>query len=247
MKLPRGLVQAVLLFCAAAAGSPASAQEKTGTAEGFALEPGTARIVLMRPSIMVGEQSTGGLLEPNADWTDQAREHLERELEAAQASLGNQIVRYEGTLPAPDPLASQYERLFGTVASSVVEYQFFPGNRLPTKKRDGDQFEWSMGPGLTEIDGLEGADYLLFITTRDAYGSTGRKVLQIVGLLAGVGVTSGEHWGFAGLVELKTGRLVWLNADMQMGGDVRTAEGAKKRVGQLLEGFPGANPGGAGD
>ena len=46
--------------------------------------------------------------------------------------------------------------------------------------------------------------------------------------------------GHAGLVDLKTGDLLWLNADTQMGGDVREADGAKKRVRQLLAGFPGS-------
>jgi hypothetical protein len=56
--------------------------------------------------------------------------------------------------------------------------------------------------------------------------------------MAGVSVKSGLHIGYAGLIDLKTGELVWLNADQQMGGDVRDAEGATKRVRQLLEGIP---------
>jgi hypothetical protein len=60
--------------------------------------------------------------------------------------------------------------------------------------------------------------------------------------LVGVGVQSGVHRGYAGLVDLQTGDLVWLNADEAMGGDVRNAEGMEKRVGQLLEDFPGLKP-----
>ena len=133
---------------------------------------------------------------------------------------------------------AEYQELFGAVASSVIEYQFFKGNRLPTKKRK-DQFEWGLGPDVRTLAGLEAADYALFITTEDHFGSTGRKVLQVFAAMARVGVTAGVHKGFAGLVDLRTGELVWLNADMQMGGDVRDAEGADKRVRQLLEGFPG--------
>ena len=61
-------------------------------------------------------------------------------------------------------------------------------------------------------------------------------------LTVGAGVTSGEHHGFAGLVDLKTGDLLWLNADFAMGGDVRKPDGAQKRVSQLLEEFPGSEP-----
>ena len=37
---------------------------------------GNVRVVLFRPDVSVGEQSTGGLDEPNAGWTEQAREQL---------------------------------------------------------------------------------------------------------------------------------------------------------------------------
>ena len=37
---------------------------------------GQVRVVLFRPDVSVGEQSTGGLDQPNAGWTEQAREQL---------------------------------------------------------------------------------------------------------------------------------------------------------------------------
>jgi hypothetical protein len=216
----------------------AAAQEKTGSKEGFAVSPGTVRIALLEPRIMVGEQSTGGMFEANADWTQQARENLEQELTKALGDIGNEVVQLDLDVTPDGESLRRYNYLFGAVADSVMEFQFFPGNRLPTKKKE-NSFEWTVGPGLRETAALQGFDYVLMIRTRDAYGSTGRKALQIVGLLAGVGVTSGEHLGMAGLVDVKTGDLVWLNADLQMGGDPRTPEGAAKRVSQLLEGFPG--------
>lgn len=230
----RALFVGALVLCSA----QVAAQEKTGNKPGFTLRPGTVRIVLMRPTIRVGEQSTGGMNEPNADWTAQAREHLGKALKDTQGKLGNVAIDYEEGVSGDGSVVSQYENLFGTVADSVIEFQFFPGNRLPTKKRKGT-FEWGVGPDIAKIGSLKNADYALFINTYDSYGSAGRKALQIFSAMAGVSVTSGVHWGHAGLVDLKTGELVWLNADRQMGGDVRTLDGAIKRVSQLLEGFPG--------
>lgn len=217
---------------------PVQAQEKTGVKPGFELRPGTARIVFLRPSIKVGAQSTAGMFEPNADWTAQARENIDAALAQAQNSLGNTVTDYVEPVNADPAILSEYQALFDAVAQSVIEYQFFPGNRLPTKKRDS-QFEWGLGGDVAKLPGLAGADYALFVTTEDHFGSTGRKVLQIFAALARVPVTAGVHKGFAGLVDLRTGELVWLNADMQMGGDVRESDGAQKRVRQLLEGFPG--------
>jgi len=218
--------------------TPGMAQEKTGTKPGFTLQPGTAKIVLMRPTIRVGAQSTGGMNEPNADWTRQARENIASALRVAQSRLGNEVSDYDEGASGEGALATEYGRLFGAVADSVIEYQFFVGNRLPTKKRK-DSFGWSLGSDMGKLRSLTGADYALFINTDDQYGSTGRKILQVVALMGGVGVSSGVHVGHAGLVDLRTGELVWLNADRSMGGDVRTSEGAQKRVAELLEGFPG--------
>jgi hypothetical protein len=237
MKIVSLRVRAVAAVALLLAG-PALAQEKTGNKPGFTLQPGTVRIILMRPTIKVGAQSTGGMFEPNADWTAQARENIGGALRAAQGRMGNQVVAYEEGETGEGPATSQYAYLFNALADSVIEYQFFRGNRLPTKVRKGE-FNWDIGPGLTTLKSLSGADYALFINTNDEYGSTGRKVLQVFALMGGIAVTSGVHVGYAGLVDLKTGELVWLNADRQMGGDVRTPEGAQKRVRQLLEGFPG--------
>lgn len=144
-----------------------------------------------------------------------------------------------------EQMVSEYNALFEVIARSVIEYQFFVGNRLETKKRDNRDgaFDWGLGEGTSALPFAADADYALFIVTNDQYGSTGRKILQIFAALAvGYGVESGVHAGYAGLVDLRTGNLVWINADNAMGGDVRTPEGAARRVQQLLEDFPGSQP-----
>ena len=236
----RGLVATALAVLVCATGvSSAHAQEKSGTKEGFVLKEKSAKILLIRPTIKVGAQSTGGMFEPNADWTAQAKENIGSALAAAQKTLGNEVVLAEEPIGRSAEVMADYQALFSVLADSVIQYQFFPGNRLPTKKRKG-VFEWTMGPGVADIAKDTGADYALFIYNEDQYGSTGRKILQLFAAMAYVTVKSGEHKGFAGLVDLRTGDLVWLNADLAMGGDVRTSDGAQKRVAQLLEDFPGS-------
>lgn len=228
----------MLLLCA-----PALAQEKGAVRAGFSAESLRGqKIVLLRPNVWVGSQSTGGMAEPNGDWTEQARGLLDVELKAHLSGLANVIVP-EPELSGDDALMlAEHKALFGSVASAVVTYQFFKGNRLPTRKNKA--FDWTLGAGTKRISELSGARYGLFILTRDEYGSFGRKAFQfLVGGLVGVGVKSGVHYGYAGLVDLDTGELMWLNADEAMGGDVREADGMKKRVAQLLEDLPIASVG----
>lgn len=233
-----------LLLCTFS--SSVSAQERSASRPGFALPAGSgARILLLRPSIKVGAQSTGGMFEPNADWTTQARENIGAALGQAQARLGNRIIVQDEPAGEQAQVLADYMALFSAVADSVIRYQFFPGNRLPTKVRDNRQraFDWTLGPGVAAIPGAADADYALFITTEDQYGSTGRKILQILAAVGpGIAVRSGVHNGYAGLIDLRTGDLLWINADGAMGGDVRTPEGAQRRVSQLLEDFPGSDP-----
>ncbi len=239
--------RAIAIVCAAAwSVAAAAAQERTAVKAGFALPADSGKTILVfRPAVSVGAQSTGGLFEPNGDWTDEARRNLEAALAQRQATLGNRIVVAPVGYGEAAGKVAEYTALFAAVSQSVITYQFFIGNRLPTKKRDNKTgaFDWSLGPDIAQLPGAKDADYALFLYNRDAYGSTGRKLLQVAALLGpGIAIASGEHRGYAGLVDLKTGDLLWLNADNAMGGDVRTPEGAQKRVGQLLEGFPGSSP-----
>lgn len=223
---------------------PVLAQERSATKAGFSLPPNSGKkILVFQPVVKVGAQSTAGMFEPRADWSDRAKNNILQSLSLVQGKFGNSVTLAPEVYGDDALNVEEHLALFAAIAQSVIEYQFFIGNRLPTKKRDnksGD-FEWSMGTGVQTLPGAKEADYALFIYNRDAFGSTGRKLFQIAAILAaGVPVTSGEHAGYAGLVDLKTGDLVWLNADSEMGGDVRDPDGSQKRVKQLLEDFPGS-------
>lgn len=226
---------------------PVAAQERTAIRQGFELEANSGKtILLFRPSIAVGSQSTGGMFEPNAEWTEQAKQNIQISLEEMQSRLGNTVIVAPEAYGQDAEAVQEHLALFAAVSQAVINYQFFVGNRLPTKKRDNkeDVFDWSLGLGVAELPGADQADYGLFIYNHDAYGSTGRKILQVMAALGpGIAVKSGEHLGFAGLVDLRTGDLLWLNADAAMGGDVRDREGSQKRVRQLLEEFPGSEIG----
>jgi len=225
---------------------PVTAQEKSAAKQGFELTANSnKKILVFRPSVRVGAQSTGGVFEPNAEWTERAKANIQAALEKFQRKLGNEVIIAPEAYGDDARNLQEHMVLFSAISQAVIEYQFFAGNRLPTKKRDNkaEVFDWSMGTGVADLPGAKDADYALFIYNKDAYGSTGRKVLQILAAIGpGIPVTSGEHLGFAGLVDLRTGDLLWLNADGQMGGDVREVDGSEKRVQQLLEDFPGSVP-----
>ncbi len=221
--------------------APAQAQlnvasEKSATKKGFTFPAGSpARIILFRPDVQVGEQSTGGLDQPNADWTALARDYVVLALSSVQQTQAHKIISMPELSGKDAIVMTDYRSLFKAVADVAITHKLMPGNELPSKN---GVFDWTLGKGAAQLGVIGGGDYGLFLYTKDSYGSSGRKALEIIGLTAGVDTIEGEHMGYAGLIDLKTGDLVWINVNVKMAGDIRTADGAKRRVGQLLRNFP---------
>lgn len=127
---------------------------------------------------------------------------LETELARRQADFANELIPEPDLAADEARLLAEHRALFNSVANSVMVYQFFAGNRLPTRK--GHPFAWTLGNNLRTIAATTGARYGLFVDVDDQYGSLGRKMFQLLVASVGVGIRSGSHIGHAGLVDLQT-------------------------------------------
>ncbi|MGQ9371708.1 hypothetical protein [Azospirillum sp. ST 5-10] len=197
---------------------------------------GDARIVLMPLDVELVELSASGAPDPRADWTDAARAHLLSALRERQRTDGLKLAVYdEGDLPQEvvDRL-HQIQKLHGVVGSTIL-VNGIEAMALPTKK---DRFDWSLGPAVGPLREATGADYALFTYIRDSYSSAGRVALMIVAGAFGVSVPGGAQVGFASLVDLRTGDIVWFNRLQRGTGDLRTAEAARETATVLLTEFP---------
>jgi hypothetical protein len=211
---------------------------KSLTRDGFVFPAqGQVRVVLFRPDVSVGEQSTGGLDQANAGWTEQAREQLTAALGRAQAERNIELTLMPELTGENAKLMSDYRKLFKTVADSVIRHRLFDFDPLPTKE---ERFDWTLGEGASRLAALGGGDYGLFFYTLDSYESGSRRLARIITAPRGSEQQAPVevNMGYAGLVDLNSGDLVWINVDVKMAGDVRTAEGAERRISELLAGFP---------
>jgi hypothetical protein len=196
---------------------------------------GQVRVVLFRPDVIVSEQSTGGLDQPNAGWTEQARDALTAALGKAQAERNIELKLMPELAGEDAKLMSAYRKLFKTVADNVIKHRLFDLDPLPTKEQ---KFDWTLGTGASRLGELGGADYGLFFYTADSFESASRRTARLIASTIGADAPAEVNMGYAGLVDLKTGDLVWINVDVKMAGDVRTPEGAALRISELLDGFP---------
>lgn len=199
--------------------------------------PPDARILLMPVNIQLFELTAGGLEEPKADWTAAAEIHVHTALEHFFAQKSDTVVRYEAPQDNPEKarINEQLMKLYEVVGQTILVHTYFEGFNLPTKK---DGFDWSLGSGIQRINERHDAHVALFIFIRDSYASAGRKVAMVVGALAGIAIAGGAQTGFASLVDLDSGNILWFGKLMSATGDLRTEAAAKKAVDQLLSEIP---------
>src|SRR5690348_17777016 len=61
----------------------------------FTPPSGDYKLLVLRPDVTVGSISTGGMVQPRADWTDQARASIIAALKAQQAARGGNVTIVE--------------------------------------------------------------------------------------------------------------------------------------------------------
>ena len=232
--LLRRVVAAALLAAGLTGAAIAQAPSKN-LAPGFADLAKDARVVIMPVDVELFSLSAGGVAEPKADWTASAHEHMKTALNARTGKIGLKADRMEET--AADEFGEQVG-LHAAVARSIALHHSGGGVwALPTKE---GKLDWSFGDAMKPLADKTGAQYALFIWVRDSYASAERKAAMVALALLGVGITGGIQIGYASLVDLRTGRVVWFNNLVRVSGDLREAKAAEETVDALLRGFPAA-------
>ena len=198
--------------------------------------PPNAKILLMTPDIQLFEITAGGLTEPKADWTAAAEQNVRGALDKQLGSRNDTIVPYKEPVDKQAGYAlMQLVKLHETVGSTILIHKYNPALNLPTKK---DRMDYSLGEGVRLLKAHQAADCALFIFIRDSYASAGRVAVIAAAAVLGVAVPGGVQLGFASLVDLETGEIIWFNRIARGYGDLRTPEPANEAVTQLLEGIP---------
>lgn len=193
--------------------------------------PSGSKILVMQPDVELSTLTMAGLLEPRADWSQQGRDHLAREIaDSIQGSQHQVKVLDPSTVLAGRE--GQLLRLNDAVISSITL-----GAALPTKK---GRFDWTIGEGATALAETYDADYALFTYGRGSYSSGGRKAAWLLAAAAGVSIPLGSQMAYASLVDLKTGQVVWYNVAVPTGGagDMRSEAGAESLTKSLLKNIP---------
>lgn len=229
---------AALLVGASAFAAVAEAQTSRNLAPGFTTRPAASKLVLVPADMELFSISGGGVIEPRADWTDAAIRHFRAAVLARREIAGAHTTELQDK--DLDDLG-QLNALHGAVAEAVFAHHMLKMPALPTKN---EALDWTLGEAVKPLRERTKADYALFFWVRDSYASAERKAamvgMMILGAAFGVAIVpaGGQQIGYASLVDLQSGRIVWFNNLARASGDLRDEKAAQETVDALLQTFP---------
>ena len=149
------------------------------------------------------------------------------------------LIYYEPPADAPpEHPYNQILKLHEAVGSEILNHKYSNSSflTLPTKK---DKFDWTLGPEVQQLREVYAADYALFVYFRDSFATGGRVAMMVVvGALTGVAIPGGFQVGYASLVDLDSGDILWFNVLFSEVGDLRDAGSAAEATEDLLDQLP---------
>jgi len=239
LRLALALAGALIAGCA----SQSTSISKTLSQQ--AERPLPHRILLAEPDIRVHEVSAGELVEEVHDWSAKASAEATKSVETlAQSTSMFEAVQPSKLTDAERATLEQYSALYALVSGSAYLASHSPFGAW--KKRAAD-FDYTLGPGMNSIADSAKLDAVVFIVGTDYISSSSRKAAMALGialgLLAGryVGPESKPAFLSAGVVDMRTGELLWYGTELRHGSDdLRDPAVVRSLVDDLFKTYPGA-------
>ena len=195
------------------------------------------KVLILYSDIEVVEVTAGGVEETVPKWSNVASRTVLKALKTALKKHGlkeSTVPKYPGT--STNNL-DEHEALYKLVVVTASE----TGWRNKIR-----HFDYSIGPGLRKITAKTGVNYAFMVFGRDYVSTTGRKAraiagnIPIVNIFTGPPPKLGHSFIHLGLIDLRTGDLLWMNSDYREGTtNLRDPDDAKKMLNTLFYWYPG--------
>ena len=212
------------------------------------------QVLVVRPDMFVGSHDSAGQEVVVPEWLEASHTNLQAALLRHPSAKDVEYRFADWNEPSSKPLSIELWEELGALQSDLLvktpqgTFPIPPGEdwQQVIKSVDRGYHEYTLAQGWRdEVTAAEGeADYALFVHMRDAYSTSGEMLGRLLGGMANVvkdGVNTAQgppHYGWAMLVDMRDGRVIWYYNDGRIGGDLRKDNRADKRVRQLLKRFP---------
>jgi hypothetical protein len=209
--------------------------------------PSGRKLLLYAPEVHMYEISAGGVPEKVYVWGDAARDAV---LDSVRVELGRIGALELADVPELDSgervLLERHAAMFRRVGDQIAAVKEIND---PLWKAREKELEFTVGSGLSGLAERTGAETILFVDGIDYVSSPGRRAVAALTMLVFVlpVILPGSSYLQAGLVDLRSGRVLWFGRDYSLTlGDLREGERASRLVRSIFASFPGAPTAGAG-
>jgi hypothetical protein len=196
------------------------------------------KLVILPLNVKVLEVTAGGVTETVPEWTAEARKNIKKSLTNAikdDATLSEVKMPRLSTRDAA--LVDEHVALYNLVTNTASHINWEHKIR---------RFDYSIGPGLAKLRRKTGADAAVMVYARDYASTTGRKAKAILGRIPIINIFSGappelgHSFVHIGIVDLKTGDLLWMNSEYRDGAsNLRDYDDANDIVDAIFDWYPG--------
>jgi hypothetical protein len=194
-------------------------------------EPVLSRLAVMPVVTIAVEKDFNGATMPKPAWEEAMAKNAGSEVLRLVTARGGFEVPEEKVEDCGQDCLELMSRLmkWGTTSSFEIAAQMHGRADFGVRSVGGWRTTRDYGPLRRAI----GADYVLFVVLRDIWDTTGAAIGKV---FAGIH-SSFRQVGVACIASLVDGRMIWCHVEVDRGGDLRTAPGARRLVELLLGDF----------
>lgn len=196
------------------------------------------KVVVLPVNVEVMEVTAGGVKEEVPEWSAKASKNVFKSLSAA---IGKEPTLKEVRAPklsgesaaVVDEHMALYKLVVNTASSTTWQHKI-------------RRFDYGIGPGLTKLRNMTGADAAVMVYGRDYVSTAGRKAkavagnIPIINIFTGPPPELGHSYIHIGVVDLRTGDLLWMNSEYRDGAsNLQDYEDANDIIKTIFEWYPG--------
>lgn len=212
-----------------------------GAAKQKTVEPAPApiKVLLLPVDYDILEMSAAGMIEPVPDATREAEAMLLNSADLVlRAKKRFQVIDLPAMSDEEKEVLKEHIALYKLTAVNAAQMLRMGGPAWKAKQKN---FDYSIGDGLKFLIERSGADTAMVVAGAKVGTSGGRVAMFILLAAAGVALPMGGSQATAGLIDLDTGRILWLEERMGLKGNVREQPGADLAMRSLLGPYPASS------
>lgn len=189
--------------------------------------------LLLPVKIAVSELGVGSV-EEVPEWSEAGTCLVERFVrETIQGRSGMRLVDNPQFSEEEKSILDQHTALYDMVAGTAFSFRNVPAWEHKRKRPD-----YTIGNGLAYLSNKAEADAAIFVTGEDYVSSGGRKAAFVLAALFGAITPMGHSQLHAGIVDLRTGNVLWSNTAVSEDWSLKSESGAKTMVDHVFGSCP---------